>query len=101
MIRNRGFGQSRIQQNLLHQPEVASDVGRYCRIPQDHGLEKSLDQRILMKICEPALERGESVRATLPIRNVNRVAGTIVGSEVTRRYGADGLPEDTMFGAVA
>jgi len=49
-----------------------------------------------MKICEPALERAEPVRATLPIRNVNRVVGTIVGSEVTRRYGADGLPDQTI-----
>jgi len=82
--------------NILYQPEVGPDVGRYCQIPQDHGLEKSLDQRILMKICEPALERREPVRATLPIRNVNRVVGTIVGSEVTRRYGATGLPQDTI-----
>jgi len=43
--------------------------------------------RLLLKLCEPALERAEPVRATLPIRNVHRVVGTIVGSEVTRRYG--------------
>jgi len=51
---------------------------------------------LLLKLCEPALERGEAVRATLPIRNINRVVGTILGSEVTRRYGAEGLPEDTI-----
>lgn len=82
--------------NILYQPEVGPEVGRYCQISQDHGIEKSLDQRILMKLCEPALERGEAVRATLPIKNVNRVVGTIVGSEVTRRYGVHGLPEDTI-----
>jgi glutamate synthase (ferredoxin) len=82
--------------NILYQPEVAPDVGRYCQIPQNHSIEKSLDMRILMKTCEPALERREPVRATLPIRNVNRVVGTIVGSEITRRYGAEGLPEDTI-----
>ena len=51
---------------------------------------------MLLPLCTPALERGERVSATLPIRNINRVVGTIVGSEVTRRYGADGLPEDTI-----
>jgi glutamate synthase (ferredoxin) len=49
-----------------------------------------------MGLCEPALERGERVRATIPIRNVNRVVGTILGSEITRRYGAKGLPDDTI-----
>src|SRR6185369_15453348 len=48
------------------------------------------------KLCEPALEHAEPVRATLPIRNTNLVVGTILGSEITRRYGAEGLPEDTI-----
>jgi glutamate synthase (NADPH/NADH) large chain len=81
---------------LLYQPEVGSEVGRYCKTTQDHGLEKSLDRMELMKIAKPALESGERVSATLPIRNTNRVVGTILGSEVTRRYGAVGLPEDTI-----
>ncbi|HVV01587.1 MAG TPA: glutamate synthase subunit alpha, partial [Verrucomicrobiae bacterium] len=51
---------------------------------------------ILLRLCEPALERKEKVIASLPIRNVNRVVGTIVGSEITRRHGAEGLPEDTI-----
>ena len=71
-------------------------MGRYCQIPQDHGLDKALDNTLLLKLCEPALERRESVRATLPIRNTNRVVGTILGSELTRRYGAEALPEDTI-----
>ena len=71
-------------------------MGRYCQIGQDHGLEKSLDRKTLLALAQPALERGEPVRATVPIRNVNRVVGTMVGSEVTRRYGAEGLPEDTI-----
>src|SRR5690625_3113731 len=49
-----------------------------------------------MDICEPALSGGKSVRATLPIKNTNRVVGTIVGSEVTRRFGSKGLSEDTI-----
>jgi glutamate synthase (ferredoxin) len=83
--------------NILYQPDVGPEVGRYCQIPQDHGLDRALDNQVLLKLCAPALERGESVRATLPIRNINRVVGTILGSEVTRRYGAEGLPEDTIY----
>ncbi|MDZ4338772.1 MAG: glutamate synthase large subunit, partial [candidate division NC10 bacterium] len=82
--------------NILYVPDVPPDVGRYCQIPQDHGLEKALDNRVLLELCAPALERGEPVRATLPIRNANRVVGTILGSALTRRYGGAGLPEDTI-----
>ncbi|HUA67698.1 MAG TPA: glutamate synthase large subunit [Candidatus Saccharimonadales bacterium] len=81
---------------ILHQPEAGSEVGRYRQIDQDHGLEKSLDVTKLLKICEPAIERGERVHADMPIRNVNRVVGTIVGSEVTKKHGSNGLPEDTI-----
>jgi glutamate synthase (ferredoxin) len=81
---------------ILHQPEVGPDVGRYRQMDQDHGLEKSLDMTKLLQICEPAIERGERVHADLPIRNVNRVVGTITGSEVTKKWGANGLPEDTI-----
>jgi glutamate synthase (ferredoxin) len=81
---------------ILYQPEVGDDVGRYCQIPQDHGLDKALDNTTLLDLCKPALERGERVEATLPIRNVNRVVGTILGSEVSRRYGPEALPEDTI-----
>jgi glutamate synthase domain-containing protein 2/glutamate synthase domain-containing protein 1/glutamate synthase domain-containing protein 3 len=81
---------------VLHQPEVPTDIGRFCQIPQDHGLEKALDNTVLLKLCEPAIERKEKVVAALPIRNVNRVVGTIVGSEVTRRWGVEGLPEDAI-----
>src|SRR5690606_17776928 len=82
--------------NLLYQPDVGPEVGRYCQIPQDHGLEKSLDMTQLLEICKPAIERGELVRAELPIRTVNRVVGTIPGSEITRKSGAAGLPEETI-----
>jgi len=82
--------------SILHQPEVPTKVGRFCQIAQDHGLEKALDNTVLLRLCEPAIERKEKVVAALPIRNVNRVVGTIVGSEITRRWGAEGLPEDTL-----
>jgi glutamate synthase (ferredoxin) len=81
---------------ILYQPTVAPGVGRYRQQDQDHGLEKSLDVTKLLDICKPAIERGEKVRAALEIRNVNRVVGTIVGSEITKRHGPDGLPEDTV-----
>ncbi|HQK93589.1 MAG TPA: glutamate synthase large subunit [Armatimonadota bacterium] len=81
---------------ILHCPDVPPDWGRRCQMPQDHGLDKALDTTTLLPLCEPALERGEPVEATLPIRNVNRVVGTLLGSEVTRRYGAEGLPDDTI-----
>jgi glutamate synthase (ferredoxin) len=81
---------------VFHQPNVAADVGRSRQIDQNHGLEQSLDKQLLLKLCEPALARREPVRATLPISNTNRVVGTITGSELTRRFGPEGLPEDTI-----
>ncbi len=88
----RGFDFS----NILYQPDVGDEVGRYQQVAQDHGLEQSLDMMTLLDLCKPAIERGEKVSAELPIRNVNRVVGTITGSEITRRYGAQGLPADTI-----
>ena len=81
---------------ILYQPEVGPEVGRYCQIPQDHGLDKSLDNTTLLKLCEPTLSSRKPVKATVPIKNTNRVVGTILGSELTRRYGAEGLPDDTI-----
>ena len=65
-------------------------------VDQDHGLEKSLDVTTLVPLCREALERREPVDIRLPIRNVNRTVGTILGSEVTRLHGPDGLPDDTI-----
>ena len=80
---------------ILYQPDVDASVGRYCQIPQDHGLEKSLDITKLLDLCQGALEKGDRVKATLPITNVNRAVGTILGNEITKRHWA-GLPEDTV-----
>jgi glutamate synthase (ferredoxin) len=88
----RGFDFS----NILYQPDVGDEVGRFRQIAQDHGLETSLDMTKLLAICEPAIARGETVTAELPIRNVNRVVGTITGSDITRKWGAKGLPTDTV-----
>ncbi len=81
---------------ILFKPTVPKHYGRICTIPQDHGVDRSLDATTLLKLAAPALEKGEKVDASLPIRNTNRVVGTMVGSEVTRRHGADGLPPGTI-----
>ncbi|MEQ1839011.1 MAG: glutamate synthase-related protein, partial [Verrucomicrobiales bacterium] len=81
---------------IFHKPDVGDDVGTYCQKAQDHGLDRALDNTDLLRICEPAIKRGEKVYAELPIINVNRVVGTITGSEVTRHHGGAGLPEDTI-----
>ncbi len=78
--------------NIFYQPDVGDHVGRYCQMQQDHGLEKSLDRKVLLQLCQPALDRGERVERTLTIRNVNRVVGTILGSEITRKHGAKDCP---------
>jgi glutamate synthase (ferredoxin) len=82
--------------NILYQPQAGPEVGRYCQIKQDHGLDKSIDLTTLLDLCKPALERGEKIEAELEIHNVNRVVGTILGNEITLKYGAKGLPEDTV-----
>jgi glutamate synthase (ferredoxin) len=81
---------------LLHRPAVGPEVAIRKVVEQDHGLEKSLDMTTLVPMCRPALERGEPVDVRLPIRNVNRTVGTILGYEVTSRYGGAGLPDDTI-----
>ena len=84
---------------LLHQPATGVDGQppvRCCTTAQDHGLDNSLDQKILIPIARPSLENGTAVEATLPIHNTDRVAGTQLGSEISRRYGAQGLPPGTI-----
>jgi glutamate synthase (ferredoxin) len=81
---------------LLYRPSVAESVGKFCQVKQDHGLAESLDQTVLIERCRPAIDHREQVQVNLPIRNVNRAVGTAVGSEITRLYGAEGLPEDTI-----
>lgn len=82
--------------DILYQPEVGPEIGRYCQIDQNHGLDKALDNTTLLELAKPALERREKVKHTVRIRNTDRVAGTILGSELTRRFGPEGLPEDTI-----
>ena len=81
---------------IFYQPKMPAQVGRYCQIKQEHGLEKCLDVTTLLDLCKPAIDNGTKVEGTLPIRNVNRVVGTITGSEITLKHGPKGLPEDTI-----
>ncbi len=80
---------------ILYRPEVDESVATRRVSQQDHGIERALDNE-LIAACAPALERGERVALDLPIRNVNRTVGTMLGSELTRRYGFSGLPDDTI-----
>ena len=81
---------------VLFQPKVGPNVASRRIREQDHGLERSLDVSTILPLTREALEKKKPVDIILPIRNVHRTVGTILGSEVSRRYGADGLPEDTV-----
>jgi glutamate synthase (ferredoxin) len=81
---------------ILFKPTVPKHYGRTCQIPQDHGLDRTLDATALLELARPAIEEGKPVRATLPIRNIHRVVGTQTGAAVSRKHGAAGLPDDTI-----
>lgn len=81
---------------LLYKPEVEPGASQVCTKKQNHQLEKSLDMRELLDICHSNLDNKKPIRITLPIKNTDRVVGTILGSEITRRYGLEGLPADTI-----
>ncbi len=80
---------------ILHVPELPPGAALRRTGEQDHGLEQALDNT-LIDLCEGALLDGTPVTLQLPVRNVNRTVGTMLGSYVTRRYGGDGLPDDTI-----
>jgi glutamate synthase (NADPH) large chain len=80
---------------ILYNPPVPETVGRRCVRAQDHGLEKALDNT-LISLCAEALEHRRPVSLAMPIRNVNRTVGTMLGHELTSRWGGDGLPDDTV-----
>jgi glutamate synthase (NADPH/NADH) large chain len=80
---------------ILYRPVLSEGAALSCQRGQDHGLDKALDNT-LIQLAEGALEEGRAVRLELPIRNVNRTVGTMLGYEVTRRWGGEGLPDDTI-----
>jgi glutamate synthase (NADPH/NADH) large chain len=80
---------------ILETPPIGDDDSRRCVRPQAHGLDRALDRQ-LISACLPALEDAAPVRLSFPVRNVNRTVGTMLGAEVTRRYGGAGLPDGTI-----
>jgi glutamate synthase (NADPH/NADH) large chain len=81
--------------SILYDPPVPDDTARRRVVSQNHGLDAALDNHLIAR-CTDALERKTPVAFELPIRNVNRTVGTMLGSELTRRWGAKGLPENTI-----
>ncbi len=80
---------------VLMRAKPVRDEKVHCCLPQDHNLDKILDRELIEK-CRPALEEGTPVQLSLPIRNINRTVGTMLSGEIAKRYGQDGLPEDTI-----
>ncbi|WP_405580312.1 glutamate synthase large subunit [Streptomyces sp. NBC_01190] len=80
---------------LLYVPELPEGTALHRVTVQDHGLDKALDNE-LIRLAAEALETGAPVRAQVPIRNVNRTVGTMLGHQVTKKYGGAGLPEGTI-----
>jgi glutamate synthase (NADPH/NADH) large chain len=80
---------------IFHMPKMPAHVAVFHSETQEHGLDKALDRR-LIELAQPAIERGEPVAIDMPIRNINRTVGTLLSSEIARRYGHEGLPEDTV-----
>ena len=80
---------------VLHVPELGPAAARHAVTGQDHGLDRALDNT-LIQLAEGALADGTPVRLELPVRNVNRTVGTMLGYEVTRRWGGPGLPDNTI-----
>src|SRR5207247_85031 len=80
---------------ILHKPDVPPNIPIRCVTSQDHGLERALDNH-LIELALPALERRQPVTIELPIRNVNRTVCTMLSAEISRRWGSEGLPPETV-----
>ena len=80
---------------ILHKPNVPDTVAQRAIQQQEHGLDQALDNTLIER-CASALEHRTPVSFSLPIRNVNRTVGTMLGSQITRRWGRDGLPDGTI-----
>ena len=80
---------------VFYQPNVEAAVARHNVEGQDHGLAKALDHR-LIELARPAIDRGERVTIDMPIRNINRTAGTMLSGEIARIHGHEGLADDSI-----
>ncbi len=81
--------------NVLHKPDVPSHIAIHHVGRQDHGLEKALDNK-LIELCKDAIENKNPVKLDMPIKNTNRTVGTMLSSEIARRHGLPGLPDNTI-----
>jgi glutamate synthase (NADPH/NADH) large chain len=80
---------------IFYQPNVEKEVSRRHTEAQSHGLEHALDNE-LIKLSKPALEKREKVTINLPIQNINRTVGTMLSHHIAKRFGHEGLPQDTI-----
>jgi len=81
--------------SILHSPQVPGRIGRRCTIAQDHGLEQALDHQLL-DLAKDSIENKTVAEFKMPIRNVHRTVGAMMSGEIARRYGSEGLPDDTI-----
>ncbi len=81
--------------SILYTPELPSRVARRCIKKQDHGLDAALDHALIEKAA-PALKSKKQVKHSFSIRNVHRTVGAMLGGEIARRYGSEGLPDETI-----
>ena len=80
---------------IFYMPDMADNEPRYQVLTQDHGLEKALDHKLIAQ-AKPAIERGEKVSFISPVKNLNRTVGAMLSGEVAKKYGHEGLPDDTI-----
>ncbi|QQK76073.1 glutamate synthase large subunit [Salicibibacter cibarius] len=83
-------------QSLLYRPKADDQAAHVGNGKQEHLVDDSLDRKVLMDKCRPALENQQPVRVSLPIWSINRAVGTVLGSAISKTYGSEGLPEDTI-----
>ncbi|QDI90008.1 glutamate synthase large subunit [Salicibibacter halophilus] len=83
-------------QSLLYRPKANDQAAHVGSGNQQHLVDSSLDRKVLMEKCRPALEHRQPVQASFAIWSINRAVGTVLGSSISKKYGADGLPEDTV-----
>jgi len=81
--------------NILYQAKLPSRIAKKCVQAQDHGIDNILDRELIEK-SKPALERSEKVLIDMPIYNTNRTVGTMLSGEIAKRFGGEGLPDDTI-----
>ena len=81
---------------LLHKMHIGHNDSAHCTISQDHGIDAALDNK-LIELASPAIKDGKSVKENIVLKNINRTVGTMLSAEMTRKYGENGLPDDTIY----